>query len=380
MRICYISTYPPTECGIATYTKYLSDEILKLKRETFVLCQVGSYGEIAYPTFSPSDNDISHKLFHMASKFTPDIIHIQHEFGLFGEERGIQIIDFLLRCKIADIPVVTTLHTVYKPPARKERIITEQLLEYSSEIIVHEHYQKEYILDFYKYKKQVHVIPHGVRRSNKIIDAKKLLDVEGKKVILLAGYFRTTKHFEKIVEYFPEIIKRCKDAVLIVACRLRILEYNKKRDQLLEKINSIDYPENIRILKGQFPQYTLDTIMSAADVVVMPYSAGAQSGMLAQFSAFNIPVVSSDLESFQVWTNETGGGFTSHHDIDYIENICKILSNNELADEMCQKIKTDNNKRYWDVISKQHLQIYEDLVINGDKVSKFFYIPTPENY
>ena len=102
MRICYISTYPPTECGIATYTQFLSNAVKECKKEVLVISQVGASGEKVFPVFSPSDSDISNKIFHIASKLTPDVIHIQHEFGLYGSEHGIQIIDFILRCKIAE--------------------------------------------------------------------------------------------------------------------------------------------------------------------------------------------------------------------------------------------------------------------------------------
>lgn len=71
MRVCYISTYPPTECGIATYTQFLSDAIKECDKEVLVVSQEGAEGHNIFPTYTPLDNDISIKLFHMASKLTP---------------------------------------------------------------------------------------------------------------------------------------------------------------------------------------------------------------------------------------------------------------------------------------------------------------------
>jgi len=372
MRICYISTYPPTECGIATYTKYLSDEVEKNK-EVIILSQITGKGKNVFPVYYPDDKDIAYKLFSLISKLTPDIVHIQHEFGLFGCERGVQIIDFLVRCKIANVPVVTTLHTVYKTPAHIERIITEKILELSTEIIVHENHQKEYIIEEYKVKTNIHVLHHGVRKVKFIENAKKKLNLENKKVILLAGYFRTTKHFEKLIELFPEILKKNKDAVILLACRLRVLEQNELFDQLLKIFKFSEESSNIKILKGQFPQHTLDTIMSAADVVVMPYSDGAQSGMLAQFSAFKIPCVTSDLLSFKLWNQSSKGGLNSFTDKDYINNILKIINNDDLAENMRKNIANSNNDRYWNVISKKHISIYENIIEPNKNISEFCY-------
>ncbi len=375
MRIIYVSTYPPTECGIATYTQYLQTEIKSYGIEVFVLSQYGSKGDNVFEVYNPDDKDIAYKLFHLVSKLTPDLIHIQHEFGLFGYDRGIQIIDFLIRCKMADIPVITTLHTVYLKPAWKEHLITSEILRLSKEIIVHEAYQKEVLINEYKCLKEIHIIPHGVRKTEMIKSSKELLGLSSKKVVLLAGYFRTSKHFEKLIDIFPEVLARVPNAVLLIACRLRIAEYNEKREQLLRMMRFLDNKEHIRILKGQFPQKTLDHIMSAADVVVMPYSAGAQSGMLAQFSAHNIPVVSSDLLSFKIWNKESGGGLTSFTEEDYINNICKILNNDALAEKMRKNIQKSNEHRFWDVVANKHLHIYENIVVKEDDIAEYFYVP-----
>lgn len=53
MRVCYISTYPPTECGIATYTQYLSDTIKECEKEVLVVSQEGAEGHNIFPTYTP---------------------------------------------------------------------------------------------------------------------------------------------------------------------------------------------------------------------------------------------------------------------------------------------------------------------------------------
>ncbi|MCF6242241.1 MAG: dihydroxy-acid dehydratase [Bacteroidales bacterium] len=69
---------------------------------------------------------------------------------------------------------------------------------------------------------------------------------------MLAGYFRTSKHFEKLVDIFPDVLARVPNAVLLIACRLRIAEHNEKREQLLRMMRFLDNKEHIRILKGYF--------------------------------------------------------------------------------------------------------------------------------
>lgn len=376
MRICYVSTYPPIECGIATYTQYLAEAMLKCKKEILIISQFGAKGTKVFPAYDPNDYDISKKMFRMASKLTPDIIHIEHEYGLFGDARGIQIIDFLLRCKMANVPTATTLHTVFETPGAEEDVITENIVRNSTIIIVHEEFQKNILIKLYGHGNKISVFPHGVREIKKITRAKKMLDLEGKKIILLAGYFRPTKGFDKIVKIFPEIVKENKDSILLVAGKTRGLEYSDYQKYFFDLINNSPAKDKIHVLRGQFPQYTFDVIMSAADVIALPYETGAQSGIMAQASAFDIPVVTSDLESFKLWNNETKGGLTAHNDNDYVKHISKILSDDDFAKQLQNNIKKSNKLKYWHQIAKEHILLYEQVITVPYGKAKYFYVPS----
>ncbi|HID24544.1 MAG TPA: glycosyl transferase, partial [Planctomycetaceae bacterium] len=57
MRIGFISSYPPIECGIATYTQYLTDAMRDLKLEVYVVAHQGAAGKNVLPTFDYEDPD-----------------------------------------------------------------------------------------------------------------------------------------------------------------------------------------------------------------------------------------------------------------------------------------------------------------------------------
>ncbi|MCK5250994.1 MAG: glycosyl transferase family 1, partial [Spirochaetaceae bacterium] len=115
MRIAMISTYPPIECGIATYAENLCGALKKGNNEILVISQHGAAGDRVYPVYNATDDNIAAEIFTILAKLTPDLVHIQHEFGLYGVQHGIQINELILRLRMVDLPMVVTLHTVRSP-------------------------------------------------------------------------------------------------------------------------------------------------------------------------------------------------------------------------------------------------------------------------
>ncbi|MBE9468684.1 MAG: glycosyltransferase [Bacteroidetes bacterium] len=375
MRIAFISTYPPIECGLATYTKYLTDAMKKFKKEIFIVSQIGAKGENTFPVYAPQHTDIAYRLFHIVEKTAPDIIHIEHEFGLFGSRRGFQIVDFLLRCKLTETPVVTTLHTVYTDLSYTEKIIIQHIIDNSSAIIVHETYQKKILEKNYNHQNKIAVIPHGIRLCKKTVEAKKILGLENKKVILLSGYLRSTKCFEKIIKLFPKIVDQLKNATLLLAIRTRILEHSEYKNYLYELVEKSPVKNNIKVLTGQFPQYTFDTILSAADLMALPYTKGGQSGILSQSSAFELPAVTSNIDSFSHWCKTVNGGLCCKTDDDYVKNIIKILTDDDYSKQLQQNIRKHNKLICWDKIADIHMDIYKKIINGLFSNAEFFYVP-----
>ncbi len=374
MRVCFVSTYPPIECGIASYTRYLVDAVQHYGEEVIIVSQNGAKGDNVFPVYSPLDNDIATKLFHISSKLTPDVIHIQHDYNLYGADSGVQLLDFLYRCKIAQLPTVTTLHTLYEDLDRTQRIILDGITTTSDAVIVHEDYQKGTLERYFPLNRDKYfVIPHGVRIAKKVPDAKKLLGLEGKKVILLSGYFRPSKGFHRIVKIFPEIVNKMDDVVLLVSGKMRGLEFGEYRKYFFDLINSSPAIDNIMVLSGQFPQHTFDTIMSAADVLALPYEIGAQSGILAQSAAFDVPVVLSPLKSFVNWNKTIKGGMIAETDEEYKEAIIKILSDDDFRSQLIDNLTLNKTPLLWPEIASQHQQVYGQVVKTLFTGSRYFY-------
>ena len=188
-------------------------------------------------------------------------------------------------------------------------------------------------------------------------------EVEGKKVVLLCGYFRPTKGFHKIVEIFPEICEKINNAVLMIAGKSRGLEYKDYQKEFFEAINSSSVNDKILVLRGQFPQKTFDTIISASDVVALPYEIGGQSGVMAHCYAFGKPVVTSALPAFKKSIEHSQGGLTCETKQDYVKNIIELITNDNLRHEMQINIRNYVKDQVgWRKIAQSHVKVYQSVV------------------
>jgi len=363
MRIAFVSTYPPIECGIGTYTAFLTEALTKSSNEVHIVSQFGAEGRHVYPAYSPGEDGIAGKIFNAAIKVTPDLVHIQHEFGLYGELDGIAVLELIYRLKSTGTPVIATFHTVNEKSEFRKALIIKTMCRELDGIIVHEQEHADILRTAFDINQsKISLIPHGAREMNPIPDAKKKLNLEGRKVILLAGYFRPTKCFDRIVDLFPQIVKKVPDAWLVLSGKLRVLEYSEYRAMLFEKINNSPAIDRIEVFRGQFPQKTFDTILSAADIVVLPYTAGAQSGIMAHAMTFGKPVVTSNLPAFVDIVKKSEIGFYAQTDDQYVDSIVTLLTNPEVYKKFSQNALTHIKKNIsWDIVAQQTLNVYEQF-------------------
>jgi len=383
MRIGLLSTYPPIECGIGTYTQYLNTALRELGNETFVISQHGAQGDGVFPVFRGGSGSFAAEVFDTTARMTPDVVHVQHEYGLYGSQRGVGIVELVLRYRMVGIPVVTTLHTVYEDLKPDEQLIMKHLLDECSAVIVHEEFQKEALLRYFgampHASRKIHVIEHGVRELAPIPDAKRKLALDGRKAILLCGYFRPTKGFQKIIDIFPQIRREEPGATLVVAGKTRSLEYDDYRRELYTKLNESPAADDITILRGQFPQHTFDTIIAAADVVVLPYEIGAQSGIMCQCFAQGVPVVTSGLAAFRRLIGRSGGGLVAESDADYKDLIVRLLRDDTLRAELRANIQSYVGQHAgWSKIARAHEEVYQEVVTVPYGKARHIYFPEPD--
>ncbi len=132
-RLGFLSTYPPTQCGIATFCEALATQLVAEGAEVGVVRLVDAPQAPRTPvvmqwvTGRPVDAAQA-----AAVLDTYDVAVIQHEYGIYGGADGMDVIEVAARLHV---PVVTVLHTVLTTPTPNQHRVLAWLLDYSDAVV-----------------------------------------------------------------------------------------------------------------------------------------------------------------------------------------------------------------------------------------------------
>ena len=133
MKIAYIGTYPPRECGIGTFTQNLVSSMIggneNRENNGFVVAltdhdQLYAYPEEVKLTIQQEQQADYLEAADYINLSGADIYILEHEFGIFGGQSGVYILPLLHRL---NIPIVVTLHTILKTPSYVEKAVLKEI-------------------------------------------------------------------------------------------------------------------------------------------------------------------------------------------------------------------------------------------------------------
>lgn len=292
--VALIGSYPPRQCGIATFTSDLAATIVD--NDPDIDCIITAMNDrregYVYPSavkFQISQEKLNE--YHLAAAFlnlrNPDVVCLQHEYGIFGGQRGSFIAELAKNLKS---PLITTLHTVLKDPQPEERKIIDQLSELSNRLVVMSERSVDFLRNIYQVPaSKIALIHHGVP-DVPFLDpdpCKNKVAAADKTVILTFGLLSPGKGIEFMIDALPDIIRSHPEVLYFVVgathphCKAESGE--DYRLSLHHRAKELGVGDNVVFHDRFLERDELIEIIRAADIYVTPYlnEAQAVSGTLA---------------------------------------------------------------------------------------------------
>lgn len=294
VRVIYIGSYIPRECGIATFTKDLTTSINVLNPHC--LAEIVAVNppdrtydypwEVKY-RFDQEGYDSYKNASSYINQSSAEIVCLQHEFGLFGGKNGEQIIPFL---KSINKPIVTTFHTILPNPDKHRRHVLSEIASLCEAVIVMINSAAECLIEDYGMERnKIVVIPHGVPDipfSNEPINRKKL-ELENKTVIATFGLLSRGKGIENLLQAMPNIVKKIPNALFLLLGQthpvVKRAEGESYRQHLLEMVEKMGMNEHVLFINRYLSLDELTAYLQTIDIYITPYLNPNQitSGTLA---------------------------------------------------------------------------------------------------
>ena len=293
-RVAFVGNYLPKKCGIATFTHdmYTSITTEFPGIESFVVAVNDQAEEYDYPAevrfaIHQEDEESYHRAAEYLNHANPDVVSLQHEYGIFGGPAGSHILSLL---RDLQMPVVTTLHTVLQSPSVEQKRTMERICDLSARVVVMSDRGREFLRDIYQVAESKSVVvAHGIP-DMPFVDPnyyKDRFNAEGKIVILTFGLLAPNKGIEYMLQALPRVVQEFPDVVYMVlgATHPNLVrdQGEKYRDGLEKMVRELRLEENVRF-HNQFVELDeLTEFIGASDLYVTPYLNPAQitSGTLA---------------------------------------------------------------------------------------------------
>ena len=292
-----MSTYPPTQCGLATFTAALSAHMGGAQRAS----RVGIVRSVeVLPDDSPPEvvhhlvagSQASHEeAVEVLNGF--DVALIQHEFGIYGGPDGEELLSVLDHL---EIPAIVVLHTVLVNPSDHQRCVLEAVLEAAEAVVVMTRTARRRLLDGYDVNiSKVQVIPHGAPVNNR----RKVKSEGDRPVILTWGLLGPGKGIEWGIEAMAALRDlEPKPRYLVVGQthpRVRERSGEQYRSALIGQAASLGIADMVEFDEQYRDTPALQDVITEADVVLLPYDSRDQvtSGVLIEAIAAGKPVVAT---------------------------------------------------------------------------------------
>ncbi len=384
LHVSFIGTYPPRQCGIATFTYDLASMVAQIQGEEIGhgdRVQIVAMNNV--PQGYPYGEEVRFEIqaqkrmdYRKAADFLNysniDVVSLQHEFGIFGGEReegehplGEYILSLLSNLKK---PVVTTLHTVLQEPSPGQREVLQAVCGHSTLVVAQSQKAVALLEDVYGVPKdKIVMIYHGAPDVPFLDPAyyKDQFHAEGRKVVLTFGLISPNKGIEVAIEAMAKVVKEVPEALYIVLGtthpEVKRMYGESYRLSLERMVEDLELEENVAFYNRFVTIEELVRALVSTDVYVTPYLNKEQivSGTLTYAIACGKAIISTPYWYAEELLAEGRGRLVPFRDSDALaEELIRLLKNDEERLQLRKLAYQFGRQMVWREVARTYVEVF----------------------
>ena len=364
-----LSTYPPTQCGLATFAAALSHALRAPHDRISVVALVDDpHADV------PAGVDrlwvrgsVDGARTAAAQLNSTDVVILQHEYGIFGGPDGIDVVDAVARI---NVPVITVFHTVLEAPTPRQRLIIEDLAARSDAIVTMTSSARHRLVVKYRVDaSKIVVIPHGADATH--ITGTVPMRANDRPVILTWGLLGEGKGLEwgiaamaLLADLHPQPIYK-----IVGKTHPKVLENEGERyRQGLQAQVAHDHLDGLVEFDARYltvPE--LQQIVAGADVVLLPYDSRDQvtSGVLVEAVTAGKPVISTKFpHAIELLSHGLGVLVDRGNARQIADAIRRLVTEPAIARDMSAAARQVAPTLLWSHVAEQYRDVASQLLTN----------------
>lgn len=387
IEVLFITSYPPRECGIATYSQDLITALnSKFSNSLSInVCALETSGmnynypkEVKY-TFDTSKASSYISLAEKINKDTTEIVLIQHEFGFFKTQEEL-FIQFLHKI---DKPVAIVFHTVLPHPKENLKMEVKNIVSASKYIIVMTNTSaKILITDYGIPEDKIKVIAHGThlvsRLSNDFLKEK--YNLTGRKVLTTFGLLSSGKSIETTLDALPIIIKQFPEIIFLIIGKTHpeVVKHEGEayRRSLEQEVKKLGIQDHVKFINKYLDLSTLLEYLQLTDIYLFTTNDPNQavSGTFAYAMSCGCPIISTPIpHAKEVLTKKNGIIIDFQNSRQLAEGVIYLLNNEPLRKSIISDTLQKIASTAWENSAVAHTMLFESM--SGNRMDIKYNLP-----
>lgn len=379
-EILFVTSFPPRECGIATYSQDLVNALNRQFTNSFncVICALESDTEQhnykeqpKYILDTDCRNSFIKTAFHINKDENIKLVVMQHEFGFFAKREE----EFKLFFDSISKPIVFVFHTVLPNPDKVLSVKVKDMTAIASAIIVMTISAaniliREYDVPIHK----ISVIQHGTHLVPPL-ERKKLkkhYNLSNRKVLSTFGLLSSSKSIETTLDALPTVIKSHPEVLFLILGKTHPAivkqEGEKYREMLQEKVATLNLEEHVRFVNEYLPLGVLLEYLQLSDIYLFTSKDPNQavSGTFSYAVSCGCPVISTPIPHAKEVLNDNSGIIFDFGDAAQLSQIIiSLLGNEKLRAEISSNSYHKMAATAWQNSAIAHALLFEKLTANA---------------